>query len=610
PKPSPQAAIPPVSILVADIKNQTGDPDYDGSLEYPMEIGLEVAPFITVYKRPNAMLVSTQLNPGAKGRLDAETAQLVCVREGINLFMDGAIEPRGNGYVLKIWSRDPLNPEKATEYSKDIPSKKDVLTAAAWLSNKIITDLGGTPVPSAQELAGETFTTSSLPAIKAYTKAQELSIIGKPEEAMQEYLKIIQIDPNFGRAYSGLAILYRNRGQYAEGEKYFNLALAKIDQMGEREKFRTMGMYYLKQRNSQKAIQEYTELLAKYPADFSGRINLATAHFYAHNFSEAKKFGRQAVEVYPNNSMSRFNLSWYALADSDIEMAEEEAQKAIDQSPKYEKAYVVLALSKFLKGEASQAPEIYDKLRPISAVGASLALLGMTDIALYEGRLSRAVELLENEIIAAEKAGRKEYLENKWALLAQVRLQNKKISSALEAANRASGGDMGTLIYAALFYAETGQEERARSQANELSKQLGPEPRAYAKIIEGEILKKQGKIREAIVLFNQAQETLDTWLGRFSLGKAYLGIEAYPDAYKELDSCLKRRGETASIFFNDVSSIRYLPLIYYYRGRAQEGLKSDAAKESYQEFLRIKANADKGDPLVEDCLKRLASSKN
>ncbi len=57
---------------------------------------------------------------------------------------------------------------------------------------------------------------------------------------------------------------------------------------------------------------------------------------------------------------------------------------------------------------------------------------------------------------------------------------------------------------------------------------------------------------------------------------------------------------------NDVPSIHYLPLIYYYLGRAQEGLGSSAAKESYQKFLEIKANSDEGDPLVEDCLRRLA----
>ncbi|MGB2843713.1 MAG: hypothetical protein WBC02_02535 [Candidatus Aminicenantaceae bacterium] len=130
-------------------------------------------------------------------------AQLVCVREGINMFMDGAIGPKGDGNTLKVWARDPINPENVTEYSKAIPSKKDVPTAAAWLASKVISDLGGIPLKSAEALAGETFTTSSLEAMNAYTSAQDVSITGKLEESIQEYLRAINLDSNFGRAYSG-----------------------------------------------------------------------------------------------------------------------------------------------------------------------------------------------------------------------------------------------------------------------------------------------------------------------------------------------------------------------------------------------------------------------
>ena len=50
--------------------------------------------------------------------------------------------------------------------------------------------------------------------------------------------------------------------------------------------------------------------------------------------------------------------------------------------------------------------------------------------------------------------------------------------------------------------------------------------------------------------------------------------------------CLKRKGEATSIFLDDFPSYRYFAPVYYYLGRAQEGLKSPAAKESYQKFLR------------------------
>ena len=607
-KATPDKGHEPISVLIADFQNQTNDAVFDGSLEYAMSIGLEGAPFITTYKRPNARRVANRLNPGAEGNLDAEMARLVCVREGINMFMDGAIEPKDDGYILKVWARDPTNPENVSEYSKTIPSKADVLTAAAWLANKVISDLGGTPAESAQALAGETFTTSSLEAMNAYNNAQELQVIGKQEEAINEYLRAINLDPNFGRAYSGLAIVYHNRGQFEERERYFNQAMAKIDKMSEREKFRIMAAYYLYHRNFQKAIAELTELLAKYPADYSGRLNLALAYFYARNYSQAKEMGRQAVEIYPYNSMSRFNLSLYALADGDIDMAEQEAQKAIDNSPGYEKPYVVLALTKFMRGESAEAVEIYDKLKTISQVGESLAILSLADMALYEGRLSDAAEILEKRIASDIKEGRTHYLGYKWAFLANTRLLSGKKTLALEAADRAvaASKDLGTMFFAAQIYIQAGKEDNARSIATELSNRLGPEPRAYSKIVEGEILKKKGNIQEAIGLFNQAQEILDTWLGRFSLGKAYLDIEAFPDAHKELDACLNRQGEITSVFFNDVPTLYYLPLIYYYLGRAQEGLGSDAAAESYQTFLKIKANSDEGDPLVEDCIRRLA----
>ncbi|MBA7608359.1 hypothetical protein ES703_15536 [subsurface metagenome] len=247
-------------------------------------------------------------------------------------------------------------------------------------------------------------------------------------------------------------------------------------------------------------------------------------------------------------------------------------------------------------------------MKNISKVGESFAILGLADIALYEGRVADASEMLEKKIALDTKEGRTDYLGNKWALLAYARLLSRKKGLALEAADRAVAAtkEIGTMCCAAQVYLQTGNEERALSIATELGRRLGPEPRAYAKIIEGEIIKKKGKIHEAIELFNQAQEILDTWLGRFSLGKVYLDIEAYPDARKELDSCRERHGEAASVFFNDLPSIHYLPLIHYYLGRAQEGLGSPAAAESYQTFLKIKANSDEGDPLVEDCLRRLA----
>ena len=114
----------------------------------------------------------------------------------------------------------------------------------------------------------------------------------------------------------------------------------------------------------------------------------------------------------------------------------------------------------------------------------------------------------------------------------------------------------------------------------------------------------RGDMANAINLFQEAQEILDTWLGRYLLGCAYLEAKAYTEAYSEFELCIKRRGEAASVFLNDLPSYRFLPPAYYYLGRAQEALSSDAATESYKVFLTIKKEAD-GDWMVQDAQKRL-----
>ena len=49
-----------------------------------------------------------------------------------------------------------------------------------------------------------------------------------------------------------------------------------------------------------------------------------------------------------------------------------------------------------------------------------------------------------------------------------------------------------------------------------------------------------------------------------------------------------------------------VPPVYYYLGRAQEELKSEAARDSYEAFLIIKEKTD-GDWVVEDAPQHLSS---
>ena len=79
-----------------------------------------------------------------------------------------------------------------------------------------------------------------------------------------------------------------------------------------------------------------------------------------------------------------------------------------------------------------------------------------------------------------------------------------------------------TRLVAGQVYAAFGEEAKARDLANGLAGELQTEPQVYAKLIDGEIALKNGDGRGAVRALSEANNLLDTWMGRFDLGLAYL----------------------------------------------------------------------------------------
>ena len=121
----------------------------------------------------------------------------------------------------------------------------------------------------------------------------------------------------------------------------------------------------------------------------------------------------------------------------------------------------------------------------------------------------------------------------------------------------------------ARIFVETGAVDARRTLAAGLSSELPAEPQAYGKIIEGGIALKSGDPRQAIKILTDANGVLDTWLGHFDLGRAYLAARAYPQADSEFDRCVQRRGEALALVDED-PTYGFFPMVYYYQGRVRE----------------------------------------
>ena len=607
--PQPVGAHAPVTLLIADFDNKTGDSVFDGTLEPMLGFALEGAPFISSFNRGTAKKDAARLRPGAT-RLDAGLSQLVAMSEGVNVVVSGSIAQEGSGYKVYVSTLDPATGKSILTEEKSASNKQDVLGVAGKLAEGIRKGLGDTTPESAQQSAAETFSAASLEAAHAYAVGQDAQLAGKWDDALKAYAQAIQLDPNLGRAYAGTAAIYANLGKRQDAEKFYGLAMSHIDRMTDREKYRTRSGYFLLMRNQPKAIEELTALVSQYPADTAGHANLALAYFYNRDMSKALEEQKRELAITPHSVLQQVNYSMYALYAGDFDTAAKQAQSILQENPKFDQALRTLALADLGLGHDEEARQTYTKLQGISSYGASIASTGLADLAIYQGKLADAAGILEKAIVADLAAKDTELASNHTATLAEVQLALGKIQEAMSSAAKASsnGKDPGTIYRAAQIYIAGGQEAKALQLVVPLSQRLESEPQAYAKLITGEAQLKKGNARDAINTFLEAQKLADTWLGHYNLGRAYLDAAAFTEASSEFDVCLKRRGEATSIFLDDVPSYHVLPAVYYYQGRAREGLNSPGAAESYKTFLAIKEKGA-GDPLVADATKRLSILK-
>ena len=596
----------PVSVLVADFANTTGDSIFEETLEPPLGVALEDASFITSFNRNQAKKIAAQLQPGTSS-LEETTARLVGVREGINFVVAGLIGKKGDGYEVRARTLEAATGKILLEVDEKADDKKGVLGAVGKIAAQTRRALGDTTPESTQVTAAGTFTTNSLEAAHAYALAQDLQWAGKFEEAIPLYEQAIQSDPNLGRAYAGLASTSANMGRRKDAEKYYQLALAHIDRMSDREKYRTRGGYYLANREPRKAIEEYSALVKQFPSDIAGYTNLALAYFYLRDMTEAVEQGRHAVDLAPKGLLQLNNLALYAVYAGDFSTAADNARKVIAQNSSFALAYGALAMAQAGQGQLSEAEQTYQKMAAISGRGAEMAAMGQADLLLYQGRTSDAIALLQKVNGTSAKMD-DSTLAVRSLLLAEAKLAAGRASDAAADARSALAHDNGAIVQfsAGRIYVEAGQYAPVQALISQLSSSLDPDSQAYGKLLEGETALKRGDAKRAIALFLEGQRLADTWLGRLDLGRAYIEAGAFTEADSELEKCLKRRGEASAVYLDDVPTFRALPPVYYYLGRAQEGLRSPAAAKSYNTFLSIKERGYEAG-LVKDAQRRLAA---
>ena len=156
----------PVSVVIADVENRTGDPAFDGTLEPMLKRSLEGAPFVTAFDRN---VIRRTLGVLPPERLDAAAANEIALKQGLRMVLAASIAPQGSGYNLSVRANQAVSGNVILNTSRRATRKEDVLEVMNDLVASVRNALGDEISDSDELFARTTLSATSLDVAREYT---------------------------------------------------------------------------------------------------------------------------------------------------------------------------------------------------------------------------------------------------------------------------------------------------------------------------------------------------------------------------------------------------------------------------------------------------------
>ncbi len=205
----------PMTVLIADFNNHTGDPVFTGTLESTLKLALEGASFISAYDRTRVRELGLK---AISGTFDEPKAEEIAASQGLNVVVSGSLDRRGTDYQLSARAVQTVTGKVLATADATAPNKDQVLFAVTKLGSAIRKALGDSTSESAQRLSMETLSAGNLEAVHEYAAGLDTLSAGKFADAQAHLSRAVELDPNFGMAYTIMASAARNQGRFQDAE--------------------------------------------------------------------------------------------------------------------------------------------------------------------------------------------------------------------------------------------------------------------------------------------------------------------------------------------------------------------------------------------------------
>lgn len=186
----------------------------------------------------------------------------------------------------------------------------------------------------------------------------ELADRGWLDEAIKEFRKAIELDPNSAHAHDNLATVYAEKKQFREALAEYLTAI-KLEPDSATAHYNLA--VFLSQHGNDFAVSEYQEAIGLEPDYPDAHLNLGLAHADAGRLDEAMKELRTAIELAPTDPFPRHELAALLMDEGDYRTAITHLKEVTRLDASLFEAWLDLGICYAQKGFYAEAERAYEK---------------------------------------------------------------------------------------------------------------------------------------------------------------------------------------------------------------------------------------------------------
>jgi serine/threonine protein kinase/tetratricopeptide (TPR) repeat protein len=317
---------------------------------------------------------------------------------GVDSVLTGSLTKQGPDYVLKLEMIGVADGKSLL--STSIVEKPDRIFALQdAMFTKVVDSLG---IQSGNAAISQKSYTENNEAFQLYLRGEYNRQKGTPagmSESIDQYLKAIEIDPNYALAYQGLALAYRSSPAY--GYMSPQDAIPKAKEAAQKALSLDPSL--------STAYASLASIKATYDWDFAGAEaeykraiqmspNNAETHYSYGNFlvamgrtDEALVELRNALQIDPLSLNTQTNIGWALYIAGRYDEAAAQIRQVIDRDPTFARAYLNLGEILQEQGKNDEAIAAIQKARDLSKD--PLIEMGLGHAYATAGRRAEAIKL-------------------------------------------------------------------------------------------------------------------------------------------------------------------------------------------------------------------------